>query len=231
MNIALTGIISATLIGGVILIGHESPKALGEHNNDTIPDVQVATNAEDLVLLAGSDEPGMWKSFEELHERYTQAFVNSEGFGISRLLTFNSPENRAFLVNGRKCRVHRAQLIGLSGDVPRVYESSFTNPTRSMLATSTQRPLTDFETQAIHRMKGGADYVLSGNDREAENPLGTLVAALRTSQSCMECHDAEHGQLLGALAYRLDTPLPNMKIAPSAADIGDLLTSLEAKHD
>ena len=230
MNLTFTGVISATLLGGIILV-HESSKDPEERSANVASIGQVTRDTGEHVHLVGSDEPGMWKSFEDLHEHYTQAFVNSESFGISRVLTFDSPENRTFPVNGRKCRVHDAQLIGFNGDVPRVYESSFTNPTRSMLATSAQRPLTDFEKQAIRRLKTGTDYVLSGDGRKPENAHGTLVAALRASQSGMACHDAKRGQLLGAFAYRLDAALPNMNIAPSVADTGDLLTSLEAKHD
>ena len=231
MNLALTGVISTTLFGGIMLMMYAETADPRAHIDDVIPGHHSARNPGQDVILTGSDEPGMWKSFEDLHERYTQAFVDSEGFGISRIVTFDSPERRAFLVNGRKRRIHTVQLIGLNGDVPRVYESSFINPTRSMLATTAYRPLSDFENHAIERLETGTNYVFSGEDHDPENPHATLVAALRASESCMECHDAKRGQLLGAFAYRLHAPPPVGRSDRSTADIVDLLTSLEAKPE
>ena len=164
MNLALTGVISTTLFGGIMLMMYAETADPRAHIDDVIPGHHSARNPGQDVILTGSDEPGMWKSFEDLHERYTQAFVDSEGFGISRIVTFDSPERRAFLVNGRKRRIHTVQLIGLNGDVPRVYESSFINPTRSMLATTAYRPLSDFENHAIERLETGTNYVFSGED-------------------------------------------------------------------
>jgi hypothetical protein len=170
MNLAFTGVISATLLGGFMLMMHAETADPRAHIADVIPGHHSAGNAGKSVVLTGSDEPGMWKSFEDLHERYTQAFVDSEGFGISRIVTFDSPGKRAFLVNGEKRRIHTVQLIGLNGDVPRAYESSFLNPMRSMLATSAHRPLSDFENHAIERLETGTNYVFSGEDHAPEAP-------------------------------------------------------------
>ncbi|MEO1980235.1 MAG: hypothetical protein ABGZ23_26145 [Fuerstiella sp.] len=231
MNLAFTGLISAALLGGIMLMTHVETADPLAHMADAIALRHSTGDAGLTVVLTGSDEPHVWKSFGDLHDRYTQAFVNSEGFGISRVLTFDTPEKRAFLVNGQKRRIHTVQLIGLNGDMPRAYESSFMNPTRSMLATSAHRALSDFENHAIERLRAGTDYVFSGEDHDPEHPHGTLVAALRASESCMECHDAKRGQLLGAFAYRLHAPLPSGNLDRSATDLADLLTSLPAKPE
>jgi hypothetical protein len=231
MNIAFTSVISATLLSGIMLAVHESSAEPGLDSGNAPAIDHLSGHADDQILLTGSDEPGMWKSFEQLHDRYTQAFVDSDGFGISRILTFDSPEKRAFLVNGRKRRINNVQLIGLMNDAPRAYASSFMNPTRSMLATSAQRPLTDFEKQAIERLKTGTDYVLSGDGHQPDNPHGTLIAALRAGHSCMSCHDVKHGQLLGAFAYRLDAALPNRKLNLSGVHVEQLLTSLRTQPE
>lgn len=229
MKIAFTGVISGTLLGGVMLVMHESSAEQGLVSNNARAIDHRSRHGDNQVLLTGYDEPGMWKSFEALHERYTQAFVDSDGFGVSRILTFDSPENQAFLVNGRKHRVNNVQLIGLMKDVPRVYASSFMNPTRSMLATSAQRSLTSFETEAIAQLKTGTDYVLSGDGQQPDTPPGTLVAALRAGESCMSCHDVEHGQLLGAFAYRLDASPQDRNIDLSGPHIEELLTPLKTQ--
>lgn len=231
MNLVFTGVISATLLGGIMLLVHESSAEQGLDVVNARAIGHLSGQAENQVLLTGNDEPGVWKSFEALHERYTQAFVDSDGFGVSRVLTFDSPENRALLVNGKKHRVDNVQLIGLMNDVPRAYASSFMNPTRSMLATSAQRPLKSFEKEAIARLKAGADYVLVSGGHEPVPPPGTLIAALRAGASCISCHDVEHGQLLGAFAYRLNAAPQDTNSDLSGPHIEELLTSLKTRPE
>lgn len=111
------------------------------------------------VRFSGREKSGYWKSLDEMHEHYTHAFVQSEGFGMSRIRTFHSPENRLLFTNGSPARVSRLQLIGLMNEEPVVYKASWTGLQRNQLSTYETRPLKSYEKAAIDRLQQGEPFV------------------------------------------------------------------------
>lgn len=167
-----------------------------------------------------------WESLNHMHATYTQAFVDSEGFGMGRVLTFDSPEHRALFVNAQPYQVSSMKLLSLMQGEPVAYDSTWINITRNLLDIKQQRPLMEFEESSLRRLEAGQSYVLSDvldtNHGQVENPAKqvaddtglqvlsdlkpmerTLVAELRAQQSCIACHDVDEGTLMGALVYQL----------------------------
>ena len=173
-----------------------------------------------------SQHPGLWKSFDEMHARYTHNFVESEGFGMGRIFTFEDPQNRMLEIKGEKFAVRELRLIGLRAEEPRVYVASWLNITRDNLDRYEKRDLTDFENEALRRMKAGTNLAwlldqpkqatkliahqsVHGKQRSAvkaktetqSRKQYKLIGALRAKKSCITCHDAEPNELLGAFVY------------------------------
>lgn len=165
-----------------------------------------------------------WASLQEMHSVYTQAFVESEGFGMQRRLTFDSPERRLLFVDGQPYRMDSMKLLSLMQGDPVAYDSTWVNMTREGLRVEQQRPLTEFETASLRVLKTGQPYVVSesshATDRKTEvsdSVLGnglppqmaslsrpgrrTVLAELRAGQSCVACHEVAEGTLLGAFIY------------------------------
>ncbi|MEM7561150.1 MAG: hypothetical protein AAF394_18660 [Planctomycetota bacterium] len=176
-----------------------------------------------------SQHPGLWKSFDEMHARYTHNFVESEGFGMGRLFTFEDPHNRMLEIKGEKFAVKELRLIGLGADEPRVYEASWVSMERDKLDRYKKRDLTDFENKSLRRMKAGLNLVWQLDQPKqttklvAKQPVQSehrleykantetqprkqykLVGALRAQKSCIACHDAKPNALLGAFVYTME---------------------------
>lgn len=208
-----TVIAAATLIASVEFAG---------------PDDVVTPSAEPDVTssvdLSGADRPGHWKSFDEMHEHYTHQFVEAEGFGISRIVTFTEPEFRQLFVNGTPYRLQGLRMIGLTSEVPVMYLPSWIGLSRRQLDEYPKRVLLEAEERAVQKLKTGTDYVWYPGHRQTALPVssnnetipvehtGRLIAGLKASASCTNCHDVAEGTLLGAFVYELldaeQHPLP-----------------------
>jgi len=166
------------------------------------------------VRLSGSDDPGMWASFDEMHDEYTRAFVESEGFGIRRVIDFDSPERRLLLVDGVLHRVSSTLLIGLRESGSVVYTSPWGGVQRAHLDTYETREATADELAALSRLAEGTDFVWSdsaGVMTETANG-GTLIAPLHAAESCLQCHSAEYGDLLGAFVYTMEETPESLRL-------------------
>ena len=186
--------------------------------------------AANQSIVKGSEEPGFWKTFDQMHLHYTDAFVNSEGMGIARRITFDSPTLRQIYTDGRPHRIGKVQLIGLMAETPVVYEPTWVNPTRNSLKRSQKREPTVFERDAIAKLRAGQPHVWQKNDvpepdsstklttqislqAPTKGPGGKLVAPLKATDGCIKCHEAKRGDVLGAFVYELHLqppPDPNM---------------------
>jgi hypothetical protein len=101
--------------------------------------------------------------------------------------------------------ISRLELVSLLKQTePRVYVSK-NLPRMQDLDTKATRPLDKFETEALKNLRGGDDM-----QTLAELNTIRMVGALRASKQCMECHQVERGELLGAFSYELKRtpPLP-----------------------
>lgn len=94
--------------------------------------------------------------------------------------------------------VRRMELVSLlKYDQPQVYVSSEL-PRMDKLDDAPVRDLGDFEADALAKLQAGEEVVTRASLNRIE-----MLGALRASKSCLECHNVERGQLLGAFSYSL----------------------------
>ncbi len=95
-------------------------------------------------------------------------------------------------------QVVRLELVGLLRDKePRVYVA-VTMPSMDQLADVPHRPLNDFEKSALEKLKTQEDVVIN---QQTDRIL--MLGAVRAGTTCLQCHDAERGKLLGAFSYEI----------------------------
>lgn len=95
-----------------------------------------------------------------------------------------------------KVEVPRIELVSLlKQKTPAVYVSEFL-PNMEELAGNPTRPLTEFETAALAKLKQGEDIVVD----DAQKPR-FMLGSLRAAKQCLQCHNVERGVLLGAFSY------------------------------
>ncbi len=113
--------------------------------------------------------------------------------------------------------IDRIELVSLlKFDGPRVYVldhlprmdqlSSYTAPTRE---------LNEFEALALEQLRSQEDLIVQGEGDEYQ-----MLGSLRAAKQCLDCHNVQRGELLGAFSYRLTL----------AEDDGELETELAAKE-
>lgn len=151
-------------------------------------------------------ENGKWKDYAAMHNYFVEGFVNTEGFGLSRMMTpRQSARFNVLYVEGETYRIGTVNLISL-GDAPEkgkptapyAYEAKNGDPVKSRLKTSQKRELTKQEVTALAKLEKGEESILQVDEK---NPM--LIGALRASASCVECHHVKEGTLLGAFSYPL----------------------------
>jgi hypothetical protein len=159
-----------------------------------------------------------WSSFEQMHSAYVNAFVESEGFGLRRMITFDDPLMRSLIVNGKPYRVQRLELISLNeNERPFAYVNGFANPVKDGIAHAEQRRLTRFEQSSVAKLQAGRNVVYNGDE---ERPI--LVGAMRAGNSCLECHEVNKGEVIGCLSYELMPVMTASVDAEFLRQLGDL---------
>ena len=152
-------------------------------------------------------------SLEAVQAEYLKRFVESPGFGASRILRprFNLPVQ--LVLSGTAWQVPPPQLIGLE-DAPLVYLHNGSGPSKADLSDHAlrkllgRRPLTATETNLVAALRAGANLALATNRVEVVEEGRSLVreewlalGALRAGRDCAACHQCEQGRLLGAFTY------------------------------
>jgi hypothetical protein len=95
-------------------------------------------------------------------------------------------------------RIARLELIGLlKYDEPRAYISE-NLPRLQDLGKAATRGLDEFETAALKRLRTQEDVVIDESPSRIR-----MLGSLRASKTCIQCHDVQRGELLGALSYEL----------------------------
>lgn len=197
-----------------------------------------SSESSSATLAIGRAAP--WSSFQEMHDVYTQAFVDSDGFGMRRIATFSEPQHRLLFVSSEPHAVIGMQMIGLMNGASVAYKSNWINVTRESLKHLEQRALTEFENSALTSLEGGKPYVWApGTADGKEQPgsgsqsvfgektdllkpdSGRLLAGLRATSACVQCHDVDEGTLLGAFIYEL-RPIPRPVPVPT---VGGLMST------
>ncbi len=94
--------------------------------------------------------------------------------------------------------VTQLQLISLlKYDTPNAYVSN-TLPKMADLQDAHLRPLNDFESASLARLLDGEQIALDIRANRIR-----MLGALRASKQCLQCHQVNRGELLGAFSYEL----------------------------
>ena len=78
-------------------------------------------------------------------------------------------------------------------------------PRMQELSDKATRPLTELEIKGLEQLRAGEDLHV-----QAQLNTIRMVGALRARKQCIECHQVERGEVLGAFSYELRRvpPLP-----------------------
>ncbi len=95
-------------------------------------------------------------------------------------------------------KLNRLELVSLlKHERPRVYVSE-NLPNMDELREMPTRPVTPFEASAVEQLRRDQNLVT-----EADGNLLHMLGAIRASETCLKCHNVQHGHLLGAFSYEL----------------------------
>jgi hypothetical protein len=125
------------------------------------------------------------ESLRLLHAEETEKFIAREGFGVSRVIP-PSP---------RWIPLWPAEPIPFA-EAP-VYVSKHL-PQMNELRDAPTRPLVEFEATALTQLQAGEDLVTRATPNRIE-----MLGSLRAMQQCLDCHQVQRGELLGAFSYEL----------------------------
>jgi hypothetical protein len=76
-------------------------------------------------------------------------------------------------------------------------------PRMDELRDAPTRPLDDFERARLEQLRAGRDLSAASAPRRIR-----MLGAIRARNSCLKCHSADTGDLLGAFSYDLRLDLP-----------------------
>jgi hypothetical protein len=108
-------------------------------------------------------------------------------------------------------KIVRLELVSLlKHDSPVAYVSKYL-PQMDELRDAPTRPLSEFERQALGRLRAEEDVVI----REGPNRI-QMIGSLRAGKHCLDCHSVQRGDLLGALTYEL---VPQQPVRNEAAQV------------
>ncbi len=139
-----------------------------------------------------------------LHREGLFDFLNPRGFGYienrDRVAGFQShrfstmPKLEAPL----RWIVQDLELVSLlKHDDPVAYVSK-NFPRMDELREAKTRPLDAFERDALEVLRRGEDLKVQNASREIR-----MLGSIRAVKQCLQCHEVERGDLLGAFSYRL----------------------------
>ncbi|WP_428305883.1 hypothetical protein [Lacipirellula sp.] len=147
-------------------------------------------------------------AIEYVHESSRSDFLHPEGYGA-----VISPRNQvagfiehAFhrhplqTANRPKWLLDRIELISLlKFNEPRVYVLDHL-PRMDQLSSDTipTRPLNEFEASALQKLQTDEDLVVAENGNQVQ-----MLGSLRAAKQCLDCHNVQRGELLGAFSYQL----------------------------
>ena len=163
--------------------------------------------AGSIAAKSSDVSPPVWTSVERMHADYVRAFVESEGFGRTRITPMmRLMHSRSLVLDGKPLRVDDVQLIGIAKhDPPVVYASGFmafqhADSDEQFLPAAATRHVDGQERLVLRGLEQG-QQVLTHADASGLKTFG----AIRATTACLECHRGKQaGDLLGAFVYRLE---------------------------
>jgi len=164
------------------------------------------------VWLGKESFPRSGEPFLEAHERAINTFVASQGFGIGRVRSAELWNEQSVKFEGMEYEGNHIRLIGLTAEEGDRYFMESDAPKKTRIGEAKWRPLSDWETEAVEKLKSGASFV-SQPVSDPETDV-RVIAPMCAKESCLECHDVKAGELIGALDYwlRIWPPLKRQKM-------------------
>lgn len=160
-----------------------------------------------LPMVLSGRYTGMQRDtpFIEAHGKAVNTFVNSKGFGISRMQRKGFWNERSVLFEGVSYVPVAIKLIGLTPEGGNRYFEDTHPPEKRTIPTAVHRKLSAVELAAVERIKlGDALYVqIPSMDGDRGMTDVRVIAPIRATSSCLECHKGKVGDLLGAFDYHL----------------------------
>jgi hypothetical protein len=146
-------------------------------------------------------------TLEEAHARAVNSFVESKGFGLSRMRHLSLWNDRMVYFDGREYDPWRIQLIALSSEMGERIYTSTEPPKKNKITEAPRRDLSFEERTAVAELRKGMSLsspiaMDSGSQVDVDGAMRVL-APLRLTTSCIECHKGKVGDLIGAFAYTL----------------------------
>lgn len=157
----------------------------------------------------GAWRAGQSNDVEHLHTVSRNDFLDADSFGASvepivRVVGFVEHGFHYSPARGFEDRemwkIVRLELVSLlKFDEPRVYVLDRL-PRMDQLSSDDvpTRPLDGFESDALEQLRTEEDLVISRQGSEYR-----MLGSLRAARQCVDCHDVERGELLGAFSYLL----------------------------
>ena len=175
----------------------------------------------DFVHSAPDDEQDSWISWnagdivdadspiEKVHDASRIDFLDPYGYGNiiaprTKVVRFvphafhHHPLERS--KEPPKWSIDRVELVSLlKFDEPRVYVLDHL-PRMDQLSSDTAptRELNEFETSALAKLRSDEDLVVQSEGAEYQ-----MLGSLRAAKQCLDCHNVQRGELLGAFSYQL----------------------------
>jgi hypothetical protein len=106
----------------------------------------------------------------------------------------------ALLESDEKICLHRLELVSLlKYPEPRVYVLDHLPRMDQLSATDAPtRTLNEFEAASLTKLRTAEDLVID----QSQTPV-RMLGSLRASNRCLDCHNVQRGELLGAFSYAL----------------------------
>ncbi|BBO34809.1 hypothetical protein [Lacipirellula parvula] len=159
---------------------------------------------------------------QSAHEVSRRDFLDAEGFGYvqtPRTAVAGFVEH-AFHQNPlagdkllSKWRLQRLELVSLlKFETPRVYVLDHL-PRMDQLNSNDipTRASDEFESDSLAKLQANADVIVSHDGNEYR-----MLGSLRAAKQCLDCHNVQRGELLGAFSYRLTLADEKSEEAPLA---------------
>jgi hypothetical protein len=159
--------------------------------------------ASEREYLPAHPQPS-WSSIEQMHAAYVEKFIQSSGFGVSRMGPSDLRDRFELVLKGQPHVVKKVELIGLVQHPEPTAYVIFSIPPQKAFSTNYMaqhvktRALTTFETDALIELRSGRNDVLGTHDGSV-----ALLGAVRAQEKCLKCHDGKARNLLGAFSYSM----------------------------
>jgi hypothetical protein len=155
------------------------------------------------------------ETFLDLHNQGTRQFLSPSRFGYvpsrKESAGFQSHAVTQMIDTGVKNQDDEWQIVRLDlvsllkFEESRVYVLDHLPDMKNLDGVET-RPLDEFETAALPQLVSQKDVVIDEMADEIR-----MLGSLRAAKQCLDCHDVDRGELLGAFTYHLRRVAPTSK--------------------